>query len=397
MKFPILNSSAPRILFLNHAAVLGGGELSLLDIASAYAKTSQVLLLSDGLFRKRLVQAGVNVEILETTETILSVRTSSKLESLKVIPGLLGTARKIAKKARGFDLIYANSQKAFIVSSLARLMGSPKVVWHLRDILTARHFSPLNRHIAVTFANRWASRVLVNSQATEEAFISSGGKAEILKNVSHGISYQSFDEVVPIISTRRIRKELGIGDVPLIGSFSRLSYWKGQHILLEALKQLPGVHALIVGEALFGEVEYLYQLRTLAETRELVGRVHWLGFRPDVPDLMKACDVIVHASTEPEPFGRVIVEGQLAKKPVVATVNGGASEIITDGLTGRLVPANNPIILANTLIELLSNPTATAALALRGYDHARANFSLEKHLKTVDHVLAGILGRAENL
>ncbi|NEP32199.1 glycosyltransferase [Moorena sp. SIO3B2] len=376
-----------RVLFVDHAAVLGGAELSLLDLATAYRDTSEVLLFADGPFRERLEAAQVKVKVIPAPQAILSVRSSGGLSAaLKALPPLWWMACRIAAVGREFELVHANSQKAFIAAAIATLMGGPPVVWHLRDIVTAPHFSSLNRAIAVFLANRLASQVLVNSRATGQAFIAAGGRKDLVTLVYGGIGSDPFDNLASDQSAQ-IRDQLGIGDAPLVGVFSRLSYWKGQHILLEALQELPNVHALLVGEALFGEAEYASRLEAMAAAPEFAGRVHMLGFRNDVPALMSACNIVVHTSTEPEPFGRVIVEGQLAKRPVVAAAAGGAVELIQDGETGHLVSPGDSVALAKVIGELLSDPRAADRLAKDGYIHAKSTFSLESLLMTFDQAL----------
>ncbi len=375
-----------KILFVDHAAVLGGAELHLLDIATAYKETSSVFLFADGAFKDKLEAAGIKVKVAQATESVLNVRASSGLEALKVLPNLWQMAGKIALSAKGFDLIHANSQKAFVTSALATFRGSPPVVWHLQDILTAKHFSSINRRIAVWLANNCAARVIVNSEATGKAFVAAGGKEELVRVVYNGFDAAPFDAVT-LEQTQQIRDRLGLNDVPVVGVFSRLSYWKGQHILLEAIKKLPEVHALLVGEALFGEEEYVTELKALAAVPELEGRVHWLGFRDDVPVLMKACDIIAHTSTEPEPFGRVIVEGQLAHRPVIATAAGGAIELIQDGVNGCLVSPGDVEALAKTIAELLADNATATNLSQKGYEQAKTNFSLESILATFDRAL----------
>ncbi|NEO76398.1 glycosyltransferase family 4 protein [Moorena sp. SIO4G3] len=376
-----------RVLFVDHAAVLGGAELSLLDLATAYRDTSEVLLFADGPFRERLEAAQVKVKVIPAPQAILSVRSSGGLSAaLKALPPLWWMACRIAAVGREFELVHANSQKAFIAAAIATLMGGPPVVWHLRDIVTAPHFSSLNRAIAVFLANRLASQILVNSRATGQAFITAGGREDLVTLVYGGIASDPFDKLVSDQSAQ-IRDQLGIGDAPLVGLFSRLSYWKGQHILLEALQELPNVHALLVGKALFGEAEYASRLEAMAAAPELAGRVHMLGFRNDVPALMSACNIVLHTSTEPEPFGRVIVEGQLAKRPVVAAAAGGAVELIQDGDTGHLVTPGDPVALAKVIGKLLSDPSAADSLAERGYIHAKSTFSLESLLMTFDQAL----------
>lgn len=375
-----------RILFLNHSAVLGGGELSLLDIAEAYQESSEVLLLSDGELTEKLRKLGVKVRVLPASEAVLSIRATSTWKSLQAVSALWELAGKVSAIAQPFELIHANSQKAFIVAALARLRGSPPVIWHLRDILTADHFSPVNCRVAVTLANYFASQVIVNSQATGKAFVELGGKSALVNVVYNGISPDRFPKLLNN-NTGSLKQQLGIGNAPLVGIFSRLSYWKGQHILLEALRRLSGVHVLMVGDALFGETEYVEKLKALSELPELLGRVHWLGFRHDIPSLMRSCDLIVNPSTAPEPFGRTIIEAQFAQKPIIAAANGGAIELIEDGCNGYLFPPGNVEALAQIIQTLLRDRVLSSQIAEQGAIQARQKFSLTQSLNNFSAVL----------
>jgi len=365
-----------RILFVSYTAVLGGGELCLLDFAHAYRETSQVLLLTDGILKKRLEDLAVKVEVCQASRSLANVKVSSGLASLKSIGDLWRLGKQIAQTSKAFDLIHANNQKGFVVSAIARLFGGAPVVWHLHDILTADIFSPTNRRIAVTLANWFATRVIVNSKATGEAFVAAGGKQELLRIVYNGFDGEVFDRI-DSDHDLSLRSELGIpSDRPLIGMFSRLSYWKGQHILLEAASKLPDVQVLLVGDALFGEAEYTEKLKNIAAQPSLQGRVHWLGFRQDIPELMKACDAIAHCSTAPEPFGRVIVEAQLAKRPAIATIGGGTNEIIENGVTGLLIPPNDSQLLADAMQQIFSDQAATQKMVETAYAQAKTKFSI---------------------
>lgn len=377
-----------KILFIDHTAVMGGAELCLVDLATAYIDTGKVLLFQDGNLKNHLKNLGVEVSIAKASKTMLNLRTSGGLNSLITIPELWNLAGQIAREAKGYDAILANSQKAFVTAALATLRGSPPVLWYLHDILTAKHFSRINRQVAVELANRFAAKILVNSQATGKAFVAAGGKKPY-DVVYNGFDAQKFDTVADE-EIARVRSELGIGNAPLVGLFSRLSYWKGQHLLLSAIKNLPEVHVILVGDALFGEEEYVSQLKALAAIPQLKGRVHWLGFRNDIPALMKACDIIAHTSTEPEPFGRVIVEGQLAQKPVIASAAGGALELIEDGVNGCLFPLEDAATLSKQIERLVSDRSLAGSIARQGYTNAKTNFALETILKSFARSIATI-------
>lgn len=383
-------SSSPRILFVDQSGDLGGAELYLLDVARAYRDTSRVVLFEDGPFADALHAAQVPTSLLVPPPAVRHVRKQDGLwAAIRALPGLFGTVHRLAESARNYDVLFANTQKALLVAGLAGWWTGRPVLWNLHDLLTAEHFTPLNRWGAVWAANVFADHVIANSVASERAFRSAGGRTPT-SVVYNGIDPAPFDALPPNAG-QALRSELNIGEAPLVGVFSRLAAWKGQHVLIEALARLPGVHALLVGEALFGsDRTYALTLRQRVHDLDLADRVHFLGFRTDVPALMAACDVVAHTSVAPEPFGRVIVEGMLARRPVVATRAGGALEIVEDGRTGRLVPPADPEALMRALSDLLHAPEEAALLAAAGYEHARRRFSPQTMLDGVTAALSRV-------
>ena len=376
----------PRILFVDHTGALGGAELYLLDVAQAYRPTATVCLFEQGPFLEALRDAGLSAEVLPASDALLGVqRNGTAWRALAAVPELLSLSQQLARRARHYDLLFANSQKALLVAGLASAWSQTPLLWALHDILTADHFSSLNQWVAPRWANWCADRVVANSDATREAFVKSGGRRAKTGRVYNGIDATPF-EAVPQNAAEAVRRELGLGpDAPLIGLFGRLARWKGQHVLLRALPQLPEAHLLLVGDALFpADQAYAQGLRTLSGTLDVADRVHFLGFRHDIPRLMTAVDVLAHTSTAPEPFGRVLVEGMWARTPVVATRGGGPAEIIDDGTTGRLVPPGDPTALAHTLHAVLAAPQARARMVEAAHDRARTRFSKDAMLAALD-------------
>ena len=158
------------ILFLDQTGELGGGELSLLDIVKFRVDASQVILFSDGPFRERLAAAGASVTVI-AGDAILGVRRGSSLfAAMRSAPALAALVWRVAARARSAEILYANSQKAFVVAALAGMLARRPVVWHLHDILSAEHFSSAMRAITVRLANAKAACVIANSKASAEAF-----------------------------------------------------------------------------------------------------------------------------------------------------------------------------------------------------------------------------------
>jgi glycosyltransferase involved in cell wall biosynthesis len=383
--------SAIAVLFVDHTGVMGGAQHSLLDIAEANRERGAVALLEDGPFAATLEHRGVRVLRLRGGDALRAVKKSSLLPGAGALVAVARMARNLARAAKAYELLYANSPKSFLVAAFAGRLARRPVVWHLRDILGGGHFSAANVRAVVSVANWCAARVVANSQATADAFVSAGGKASLVTVVHNGIDAAPFD-ALPADARALVRAELGIpGDAFLVGCFSRLHPWKGQAVLLDAVARMPAVHALLVGGALFsGEAPYEAELRARAAEPALAGRVHVLGARDDVPRLLAACDVVVHPSVLAEPFGRVLVEAMLARRPVVATRGGGVPEVVTDGETGVLVPPGDAGALGEVLDALRRDPAWGAALARHGNERARRRFSRAAMLDGVDRVIGEV-------
>ncbi len=362
-----------KILFLDQSGKPGGAELCLIDIAKPYRDSCLVGLFEDGPFSHLLQQQRIPVQVL-ATQPIQVRKESSLAQGLSSLGQLAPLITRVALLSRSYDLIYTNTQKALVVGALASIFSRRPLVYHLHDILSAEHFSRTNRRLAVTLANT-ASLVIANSKASQAAFVAAGGRQNITNVVYNGFDpglYQLHDS-----DSTQVRQQLGIDGQFLVGHFSRLSPWKGQHILLKALTYCPeDVTAILVGEALFGEQGYVQQLHEQVAALGLEKRVQFLGFRSDIVPLMTACDLVTHTSTRPEPFGRVIVEAMLCGRPVVATAAGGAVELVEPGINGWLVPPGDPKQLAEVITTCRNQREYAATLANRAKLQASQRFDL---------------------
>lgn len=371
-----------RVLFVDHAGVMGGAEFSLLDIVTSLGDEASVALLGDGPFRVELERQGVAVSV-DPLGAASRVRKGGVVPSPSALWDALGAARRLARRASDADLLYANSQKAFVVAAVAGWLARRPVIWHLRDILGPPHFSATNARGVAWLANWLARSVIANSQATADAFVRSGGNAALVRVVHNGIDPAPFDAVTRA-AAQAARDACGARDgMPLVVHVGRFHPWKGQQVLLRALVLEPRVQAWFVGAPLFGEEAFASELQALVRALNLGDRVRFLGMRDDVPVLLAAADAVVHSSTYPEPFGRVVVEGMLAGKPVIAADAGGVREIAHHEDTALLTAPGDAEALARAISVLLDDPARARAMALRGRDHARRTF-------TRDAMLAGV-------
>ena len=162
-----------RVLLINHAAELGGAEYGLLDIARHYGPARcHVVLFADGPLRAQLESAGIGVTLLAGKNGMMGVtREAGLLRTLAALPSVLRMAWRLARIARGYDVLYLNSQKAAVVGMIVGpLVGKP-VIWHLHDILSHEHFAPLQRRAIVLLANLAARRVIAISEVTKRSFL----------------------------------------------------------------------------------------------------------------------------------------------------------------------------------------------------------------------------------
>jgi glycosyltransferase involved in cell wall biosynthesis len=372
-----------RILYLDQTAELGGAELSLFTEVTNLPHEASVLLFQHGRLQEMFAAAGVPVEVVASAAAARDVRKASgALALLAALPSVARLVWAVARRARLHDLLYANSQKTFVVAAFAAALTGKPLVWRLRDVLDETHFSPTLIRIVIWLANWKASRVIANSRATMRAFGQAGGN---LQRAS--VAYPGIDEApflaVDEAAIAAMRSTLGAGANKLIGVFGRLSAWKGQDVFVEALAQVEGAIGVIVGGPLFGEEVFEGELRQKIAALGMADRVRLLGFREDIPLLMRSMDVVVHCSVAPEPFGRVLVEAMLAGKPVVASAAGGAMEIVEDGVTGFLVPPGDVGALAKALQTILEGGSNLDVVCAAANQRAKIRFTVSSTVELI--------------
>lgn len=165
--------------------------------------------------------------------------------------------------------------------------------------------------------------------------------------------------------------------VPIIMLPGRMTRWKGQTLLLRALAEMENrpVRCLLVGDSQ-GRDAYVREVEDLAKRLKVDHMVHAVGGCDDIPAALKLADIVISASTDPEGFGRVAVEGQAMGRVVIAPAHGAAPEQIEDGVTGWLFRPGDAFDLANKLDRALDmGPEARMAMGQAGIENARARFT----------------------
>jgi glycosyltransferase involved in cell wall biosynthesis len=376
----------PRVLFVNHTSKMSGAEFVLLDVVRPWAGAS-AFLFEHGPLEDELRARGLAIVCSRFGAGLSEIRRDRSLWSAAPLTGKLAAlVAEIAAAARRHDLVYANSQKAFVLAAFACAFARRPLIWHLHDIIDASHFGRAQRTLQVMLANRLAARVVVPSKAGAAAFVAAGGRSDLVTIIPNGVDLgcQTPGEIG---APEEIRRELGLPKGALVGVFSRLAPWKGQHVVLRALERLPDVQCLIAGDSLFGEQDYARHLKEMADCPSLRGRVHCLGHRGDVPRLMRAVDIVIHPSVDPEPFGRTLVEAMLTKVPLIASDAGAASDILEGGRAGRLVKPDDPDALGAAISTVLSRPPDLPDQLAYAAERARAKYGVAEMQAEVTDVI----------
>ncbi len=394
------------ILYADHTAKLGGGEIALLNLVTALDQTKYrplVVLAEDGPLVKKLRAAGIKTEVLpldsalrETRKDTLGAGSLLKLGQIKT---LFAYSRRLARlaKAQKADLIHTNSLKSDIYGGVAgRLAGIP-VLWHVRDSINADYlpgpvasgFRLLSRLLPqVVVANSHSTlRQLWPTRAKAGAVVYSGVPTEVVH-----------DGYVEEAAAAETPADSGAWNLPpVVALIGRIAEWKGQHVFLRAAAAVrhryPDTRYWIVGAPLFGEYEYERSLHEMTEQLGLTDRVEFLGFQDDVARLMPQIDIVVHASTLGEPFGQVVIEGMAAGKPLIATDGGALPEIVIPGETGYLVAMGSAEEMASALERLLADPAQAQAMGQAGCLRVERLFTIRHTARKMEAVYDALFGR----
>jgi glycosyltransferase involved in cell wall biosynthesis len=255
----------------------------------------------------------------------------------------------------------------------ARLAGLPCVTFSMGNAPDG--LGPVHRRLARSF-----DRILVIGEHVRATYREQGYPASLLTTTQIGVDLESFRSRV-VRTPGAIRREVGVAsDKVMACMVGNLRHWKGQHVVVEALARMDplvrsGLVVLFVGSVGPEFEEYAGGLHREVERLGLEGCVRFLGGRTDVPDLLGASDLGLHASVVPEPFGLVVVEAMAMGLPVVATSIGAPGRVVTPEC-GRTFDPSEPGELAGALEELVTNPElrrslGAAALARADGFHAR--------------------------
>jgi glycosyltransferase involved in cell wall biosynthesis len=374
------------VLVAHPSVDLYGSDLQLLE--SVHGLTAAgwrvvVTLPGTGPLADRLAAAGAELRVVDVPvlrKSMLNARGLLRLvlDCARILPLMLRTLRQVRP-----DAVYVNTVTIPFWLVVARLTG--------RHTLAHVHEAEDDVRGVVAFLLNapllFASTIVVNSRAARETLLRAvSALAKRTQVVHNGLPGPAEEPTPPPVGAEGPRR------VVLVG---RLSPRKGNDVALEALARLRtegrDVRLELYGSVFPGYEWFEEQLRARSAEPDLSGAVHFAGYTsPTWPALARADVVLVPSRAEP--FGNTAVEAQLAARPVVVSAVQGLREIVTDGVTGLLVPPGDAAALAGAIAGLLDDPQRAGELAAAGHRSAQENFSLDRYRTAITEAVARTAG-----
>jgi glycosyltransferase involved in cell wall biosynthesis len=383
-----------RILFLSASAELGGAERSLLDILASIrlaepAWALHLVAAGEGPLLARASALGVSASEVPFGGVLSSLGEAGLEPSrgglLRLVAGLFRAAfpaaiyvmrLRAAIRAIAPDVVHTNNLKMHLLSAWAVPRGTA-VIWHLHDYVQGRPFTAR----LLRWHSRRPSAIVTNSQSVADDVRRSLGAGVPVIPVHNAVDLQRFSTAGPRLDLDALAGLPSAADgVVRVGLLATFGHWKGHTTFLDAVARLPRdlpVRAYIIGGPLYqtaGSQFTLDYLRGYADALGLTERVGFTGFVASPEEAIRALDVVVHASTAPEPFGLVIAEAMACGRAVIASDAGGAREVFTSGVDGLGHTPGSAEGLAARIIELVRDRDARLRMGRAGRLTAERRF-----------------------
>ena len=378
-----------RIVYLNPCGQMGGAELSLMDVLvsmRAAEPTWQFCLVlgEDGPMVDQARAAGVQVIVAPFPRALARLGDSGKgslpalWSCMKAIVGTVLYARKLRRTLTELepDIVHSNGFKMHILACWARPKNTP-VIWHVRDYVSTR---PLMKWLLHLSAGRCSAAIGNSLSVASDVQSVCGQQLETLC-IYNAIDLERYS---PVGEKMDLDSLAGLKPPPhgtvRVGLAATLAHWKGHAVFLRALARLPKdlpYRAYVIGGAIYqteNSQRTLDELRALGSELGIADKVGFTGYVTDTASAIRALDVLVHASTQPEPFGRVIAEGMASGRAVISSAAGGAAELISEGNDALAHPPGDDAVLAARIQELVLDPELRSRLARAGRITAERRF-----------------------
>jgi glycosyltransferase involved in cell wall biosynthesis len=370
-----------KLLYLNASSQLGGAERNLIDTICAVQnrdpsiEITVLITAADGPIVAELNLLGVEIVLLELPSKIAQLGDSglkgeknSLVSNLKFARNLsllgefIGYWRQLKRSISQIDpdVIHSNGMKTHLLA--ASLGISTPIVWHLHDFIGSR---TLIKQLLKLFVSRVSVAIAISQSIADDwQAIFPSLQIELIYNAIDIDRYKPQSNI-------RASQHLNIG---LVATYA---LWKGHDIFIQAIghlaKQRPELQSTvkfyIIGGAIYETARSQYsrsQLQQLAKDLNVEDWLVFIDFQQDIVSGYNMLDIVVHASTQPEPFGRTIVEAMACEKAVIVAQAGGAAELFTHQKDAIGVLPGDSTALSAAIVELIDNPSHRIALGIAG-------------------------------
>jgi glycosyltransferase involved in cell wall biosynthesis len=387
---------------------MGGAERALLDLAASVAAAQPrwslaLVAAAPGPLVHEAQALGVETRVLPfppRLETLGdagdSAPASLALSLLSAVPSAIRYRAALRRTLAGMrpGVVHSNGLKTHLLSALARPRGAA-LLWHLHDYPgTRRAMARLLRSVA-----RRCDQAVANSDSVAADARALLGPGVPIETVHNAVDLRHFTPEGPTLDL-----DAASGLAPAepgtvrVGLVATMGVWKGHETFLRAVARLPAespVRAYVVGGAIYRTARSQVSVQSLKEMAAELGIAGRMGFTDRVDDsaaAMRALDVVVHASTRPEPFGLVIAEGMACGRAVVVSLAGGAAEIVRDGVDALGIAPGDDAALASVIQRLAGDADLRARLGASARAAAEERFDparLARQMVPVYRRLAG--------
>lgn len=393
-------SNRSRVLFVDFITTFGGVQRVMANMIPELAKWADVTYidaLEDSASRAVFECVGVPLARLQMwpRRQVLGFE-GSLLHKLRVLvtwgPAHMLYAVRLAAYAKrnGFQVIYTNSKKGLMVCMVAGRLARLPVVYHCHGLEC-----PEDVGTAYRAAMRACGAVIAVSQDVKRKLVMAGIPGDLIHVVYNGVNVGELEAA----SSRGSDDMVDIATVlsPKCLVACNLQKGKGVHVAIEAVNVLREsghlVHLLIAGDVpRGGDIQYRDRLHEMVQVSGLQDQVHFLGWRSDLPAIMKMCDILLVPSIAGwESFGMVAAEAMALGKPVIASRIGGLPEVVQDGQVGYLFEPGDANELADRIWRLISNTSLYERLSCQARQWVNTQFTVQRQARDIAWIVGKVI------
>ncbi|OGL54002.1 MAG: hypothetical protein A3C43_09660 [Candidatus Schekmanbacteria bacterium RIFCSPHIGHO2_02_FULL_38_11] len=386
---------------MNGAKPPRGAEYLTLDLITHLRKDTFypiVIYIEEGEIVSKIKKAGIKTIRVPLSKKITSfypreAGVSNPVFIISFLWHLLksGIIIKVIKVLRTnkIQLIYCSDNLSKLIGGICGKITGIKVVAHCHDIFSEKSlYHGSIRIIMKPVYLLFLSKIIAVSERARKYFTLGSKVSQKVITIYNGIDTKRYD---PDKIDTSLKKEFEISEEDLtIGSIGTLDQNKGQKYLIEAIERLKADGITNIACLICGTGEDEKYLKELVREKNLTKEVLFLGFRKDIPRVLRILDIMVMTSFA-ESFSMSIVEAMAMEVPVIGTNVGGIPEVVDDGKTGIIVPPGNIDALCEAIKYLIQNPGIRFQMGKNGRVKVLEKFTIEENVRKTEDVFLSLM------